>query len=151
MAIDLRLITSAMKICGYLERIADQTVNISQRTLELAKQPLLKPLIDIPRMANIAQQMVIVSINGLINNDSTQLKKLYKQDDVVDNLNEQIFRELLTYMIEDPRTIKRAVSLILVGRHLERIGDLALNIAEEVFYIIEGKSIKHAESKDLSS
>lgn len=151
MAIDLRLITSAMKICGYLERIADQTVNISQRTLELVKQPLLKPLIDIPRMANIAQQMVIVSINGLVNNDSTQLKKLYKQDDVVDNLNEQIFRELLTYMIEDPRTIKRAVSLILVGRHLERIGDLALNIAEEVFYIIEGKSIKHAESKDLSS
>ena len=151
MAIDLRLITSAMKICSHLERIADQTVNISQRTLELAKQPLLKPLIDIPRMAKIAQQMVIVSIDGLINNDSTRLKELYKQDDIVDNLNEQIFRELLTYMIEDPRTIKRAVSLILVGRHLERIGDLALNIAEEVFYIIEGKSIKHAESKDLSS
>lgn len=151
MAIDLRLITSAMKICSHLERIADQTVNISQRTLELAKQPLLKPLIDIPRMAKIAQQMVIVSIDGLINNDSTRLKELYKQDDIVDNLNEQIFRELLTYMIEDPRTIKRAVSLILVGRHLERIGDLALNIAEEVFYVINGKSIKHAESKDSSS
>jgi len=92
--------------------------------------------------------MVITSIDGLINNNSSQLKELYKQDDIVDNLNEQIFRELLTYMIEDPRSIKRAVSLILVGRHLKRIGDLAINIVKEVFYIINGKSIKHADNKN---
>jgi len=147
MAVDLRLITSAMKICSHLERIADQTVNISQRSLELVKQPLLKPLVDIPRMAKIAQEMVISSIDALIKNDSTQIKELYKRDDVVDGLNDQIFRELLTYMMEDPKTIKRAVNLILVGRHLERIGDLAINIAEEVFYIINGTSIKHPDKK----
>ena len=151
MAIDLRLITSSMKICSHLERIADQTVNIAERTLELAKQPLLKPLIDIPRMAKISQEMVITSIDALINNDSSNVQKLYKRDDVVDKLNDQIFRELLTYMIEDPRTIKRAVSLLLVGRHLERIGDLAINIAEEVFYIINGKSIKHPDKKPPAS
>lgn len=143
MAIDLRFITSAMKIISHLERIADQAVNISQRTLELIKQPLLKPLIDIPRMAELAQEMVRTSIDSLVNKDSLLAKRIGGRDNLVDDLNDQIFRELLTYMIEDPRTIKRAIELILVGRHLERIADLATNISEEVVFILNGKNIKH--------
>jgi len=143
MAVDLRFITSAMKIVSHLERIADQAVNISQRTLELIKQPLLKPLIDIPRMAELAQEMVRTSIDSLVNKDSLLAKRIGERDNLVDDLNDQIFRELLTYMIEDPRTIKRAIELILVGRHLERIADLATNISEEVVYILNGKNIKH--------
>ncbi|MEA3454438.1 MAG: phosphate signaling complex protein PhoU, partial [Candidatus Caldatribacteriota bacterium] len=98
MAVDLRFITSAMKIISHLERIADQAVNISQRTLELIKQPLLKPLIDIPRMAELAQEMVRTSIDSLVNNDSLLAKRIGKRDNLVDDLNDQIFRELLTYM-----------------------------------------------------
>ncbi|MEA2088120.1 MAG: phosphate signaling complex protein PhoU [Candidatus Caldatribacteriota bacterium] len=143
MAVDLRFITSAMKIVSHLERIADQAVNISQRTLELLKQPLLKPLIDIPRMAELAQEMVRTSIDSLVNKDSLLAKRIGGRDNLVDDLNNQIFRELLTYMIEDPRTIKRAIELILVGRHLERIADLATNISEEVVFILNGKNIKH--------
>lgn len=143
MAVDLRFITSAMKIVSHLERIADQAVNISQRTLELIKQPLLKPLIDIPRMAELAQGMVRTSIDSLVNKDSLLAKRIGGRDNLVDDLNDQIFRELLTYMIEDPRTIKRAIELILVGRHLERIADLATNISEEVVFILNGKNIKH--------
>ena len=143
MAVDLRFITSTMKIVSHLERIADQAVNISQRTLELIKQPLLKPLIDIPRMAKLAQEMVRTSIDSLVNKDSLLAKRIGGRDNLVDDLNDQIFRELLTYMIEDPRTIKRAIELILVGRHLERIADLATNISEEVVFILNGKNIKH--------
>lgn len=147
MAVDLRFITSAIKIISHLERIADQAVNISQRTLELIKQPLLKPLIDIPRMAKLAQEMVITSIDSLVNKDSLLAKRIGKRDNLVDDLNDQIFRELLTYMIEDPRTIKRAIELILIGRHLERIADLATNISEEVVFILNGKNIKHPNQK----
>ncbi|HBY57556.1 MAG TPA: phosphate transport system regulatory protein PhoU [Candidatus Atribacteria bacterium] len=147
MAIDLRFITSVMKIISHLERIADQAVNISQRTLKLIKQPLLKPLIDIPRMAELAQEMVINSVDSLVNKDSLLAKRIGKRDNLVDDLNDQIFRELLTYMIEDPRTIKRAIELILVGRHLERIADLATNISEEVVFILNGKNIKHPDQE----
>ena len=143
MASDLRFITSAMKISAHLERIGDQAVNIAERSLELITQPLLKPLIDIPRMAELAQEMVKNSIGFLINNDVSSVGELWNTENLVDDLNSQIFRELLTYMIEDPKTIKRAVGLILVGRHLERIADLSTDIAEEVVYAVDGKNIKH--------
>ena len=143
MASDLRFITSAMKISAHLERIGDQAVNIAERSLELITQPLLKPLIDIPRMAELAQEMVKNSISFLINHDVSLAGELWNTENVVDDLNSQIFRELLTYMIEDPKTIKRAVGLILVGRHLERIADLSTDIAEEVVYAVNGKNIKH--------
>jgi len=143
MAIDLRFITSAMKISNHLERIGDQAVNIAERSLELITQPLLKPLIDIPRMAELAQEMVKNSIGFLINNDVSSAEELWKAENIIDDLNSQIFRELLTYMIEDPKTIKRAIGLILVGRHLERISDLSTNIMEEVVYTVTGKNIKH--------
>ena len=143
MAIDLRLISAAMRIAVELERIADLSVNIAERVLDLLKVPLLKPLIDIPRMADLAQNMVKDSIEAFINRDDRLARNVCERDDEVDDLNNQIFRELLTYMMEDPSTIKRAVDLILVARHLERMADHATNISEDVIYFVKGKSIKH--------
>jgi phosphate transport system protein len=143
LAIDLRFITSAMKINNELERIADQAVNILERAQEIIKQPLLKPLIDIPRMAALAQKMVKDSIDALVNKDEALARDVCERDDEIDDLNNQIFRELLTYMMQDAKTITRAVELILVGRHLERIADHATNIAEDVIYFVKGKTIKH--------
>lgn len=143
MAVDLRFITSAMRIAIELERIGDLSVNIAERSLELLKVPLLKPLIDIPRMEEMAQHMVKDSIDAFINRDDKLAKNVCERDDEVDNLNNQIFRELLTYMMQEPSNIKRAVDLILVARHLERIADLATNISEDVIYYVKGKTIKH--------
>jgi phosphate transport system protein len=143
MAADLRFITSAMKIGSDLERIGDLAVNIAERTLELLKFPQLKPLIDIPRMAFLAQGMVRDALNAFVKGDADLAKNVCERDDQVDQLNGQIFRELLTFMMEDPETIPRAVDLILVGRHLERIADHATNIGEDVIYMVKGKTIKH--------
>ena len=143
MAADLRFITSAMRIISDLERIGDQAVNIIERAQELLKAPELKPLIDIPRMAELAQGMLRDAINAFINSDDRLGKEVCLRDDRVDKLNDQVFRELLTYMIADPATITRAVDLILVGRHLERIADHATNIGEDVIYMTKGKIIKH--------
>jgi len=142
-AIDLRFITSALKINNDLERMGDQAVNIAERTLELLKEPLLKPLIDIPRMAALAQKMVKDSLDAFVRKDTELARDVCRRDDEVDALNDQVFRELLTYMMQDPRTITRAVHLLLVGRHLERIADHATNIAEDVIYMVQGKVIKH--------
>ena len=140
MATDLRFITSAMKIGSDLERIGDLAVNIAERTLELLKFPQLKPLIDIPRMAEMAQEMVRDTLNAFINGDAVLAKQVCERDDQVDKLNIQIFRDLL---MADAATIPRAVDLILVGRHLERIADHATNIGEDVIYMVQGKTIKH--------
>ncbi len=143
MAADLRFITSAMKISSDLERIGDLAVNIAQRTIDLLKSPQLKPLIDIPQMALMAQEMVRDALNAFINGDDQLARDVCERDDQMDKLNQQVFRELLTYMMEDPATISRAVDLILVGRHLERIADHATNIGEDVIYMVQGKTIKH--------
>ncbi len=143
MAVDLRLITASLRISSELERIGDQSVNIVERTLELLKVPLLKPLIDIPRMATLAEGMVRDSITAFVNRDAALARNVCERDDEVDNLNDQIFREILTYMMQDPSSLKRAVDLILVGRHLERIADHATNIGEDVIYFVKGKTIKH--------
>jgi phosphate transport system protein len=143
MATDLRFITSAMKIGSDLERIGDLAVNIAERTLELLKFPQLKPLIDIPRMAEMSQEMVRDALNAFVNGDAVLAKNVCERDDQVDQLNNQIFRELLTFMMADTTTIPRAVDLILVGRHLERIADHATNIGEDVIYMVRGKTIKH--------
>ncbi len=140
---DLRFITSAMKIAGELERMGDLAVNIAEVSLELLKVPLLKPLIDIPRMASIAQSMVKDALTAFVNRDEKLARAVCERDDEVDSLNDQIFRELLTYMMSDPVTINRAVGLILIGRHLERIADHATNIGEDVIYLVLGKTIKH--------
>jgi phosphate transport system protein len=147
MASDLRFITSAMRIAIELERIGDLSVNIAERALDLLKHPLLKPLIDIPRMAEMAQGMVKDSLDAFINHDDKLAKRVCERDDEVDDLNDQIFRELLTYMMQEYSTIKRAVDLILVGRYLERIADHATNISEDVIYLVKGKTIKHHYEK----
>ena len=142
-ASDLRFITSAMKIGSDLERVGDLAVNIAEVSLDLLQQPPLKPLIDIPRMAALAQSMVRDALNAFVNRDEKLARAVCERDDEVDSLNDQIFRELLTYMMNDQATINRAVGLILIGRHLERIADHATNIGEDVIYLVLGKTIKH--------
>jgi phosphate transport system protein len=143
MATDLRFITSAMKINSELERIGDLAVNIIQRAEVLIKQPQLKPLIDIPRIAELTQKMVKDSLDAFIKKDADLARSILTRDDQVDGLKDQIFRELLTFMLSDQSTIPRALELILVSRHLERIGDHATNIAEDVIYLVQGKDIRH--------
>lgn len=143
MATDLRFITSAMRINRELERIGDMAVNITQCVEVLIKQPQLKPYIDLPRMADLTQKMVKDSLDAFIKNDVDLARSVLHSDDQVDALKDQIFRELLTFMMSDPSTISRALELILVSRHLERIGDHATNIAEDVIYLVQGKDIRH--------
>jgi phosphate transport system protein len=145
-AIDLRFITTAMKIVTDLERIGDQAVNIVQRAVELNREPQLKPYIDLPRMAEKAQAMVKESLDAFVARDAALARRVLKEDLAVDELNQQLFRELLTFMMEDPRTIHRAIGLILVSRYLERVGDHATNIAEMVIYLAEGRLVRHTRT-----
>ena len=140
---DLRFITTAMKIVTDLERIGDQAVNIAQRAIELNREPQLKPYIDLPRMAEKAGRMVKESLDAFVNRDTELARRVCAEDEAVDVLKEQVFRELLTFMMEDPRTIPRAIRLILISRFLERVADHATNIAEMVIYMVEGKMVRH--------
>lgn len=143
MAHDLRFIISAMKISSDLERIADQSVNILEHTEVLLGHPQLKPLIDIPQMAEITKNMVHDALDSLVEGDAKKARELVLRDDQVDALKDQVFREVITYMISDPRTIQVGLQLILVARNLERIADHATNIAEDVVYMVEAKDIRH--------
>jgi phosphate transport system protein len=140
---DLRFITTAMKIVTDLERIGDQAVNIAQRVLELNREPQLKPYIDLPRMAEKAQHMVKESLDAFVARDTELARKVCAEDADVDALKEQLFRELLTFMMEDPKTIPRAIRLILISRFMERVADHATNIAEMVIYLVEAKMVRH--------
>jgi len=140
---DLRFITTAMKIVTDLERIGDQAVNIAQRVLELNREPQLKPYIDLPRMAEKAQHMVKESLDAFVARDTELARKVCAEDADVDALKEQIFRELLTFMMEDPKTIPRAIRLILISRFMERVADHATNIAEMVIYLVDAKMVRH--------
>ena len=142
-ASDLRFIPTAMKIVTDLERIGDQAVNIAQRALELNREPQLKPYIDLPRMADRAQRMVKESLDAFVAGDTALARQVCAADAEVDALKEQIFRELLTYMMEDPRTVSRAIRVILISRFMERVADHATNIAEMVIYLVEGKMVRH--------
>jgi phosphate transport system protein len=142
-ASDLRTITMVMKINNDLERLGDHAVNIAERAIHLIGRPLVKPLIDIPRMAEIAVKMVGDSLNSFTNADSVLASDVRARDDTVDALRDQITRELITYMIGDPSTIERSLELILIARNLERIADLATNIAEDVIFIVKGETVKH--------
>jgi len=143
MAADLRFITSAMKIITDLERMGDQAVNIAERALSLNEDPQLKPYIDIPRMTEIVQSMVKDVLDAFVNRDSKLARSVCARDDLVDGLNDQVVRELLTYMLSDPKTITRAVHLMIVARCLERIADHATNIAEDVIFMVDALVIKH--------
>jgi phosphate transport system protein len=140
---DLRFLLAATKINSDLERIGDLVVNITENAPTIVKQPELKKLIDIPRMADIARQMVRDSLHAFVKGDVLMAQKVIATDDQVDALKEQIIRELLTYMLADPKAIERAMALILIARHLERIADHATNIAEDVIYVIQGRDVRH--------
>jgi len=142
-ATDLRFVIVAIKLGPELERIADNAVNIAERILHLAKYPLLKPLIDLPRMLGLAHAMVTDAIAAYVNRDSEAAREIIARDDEVDDLYWQIFHDLLTLMIEDPQNISRAIDLILIARFIERIADQATNISEEVVYLVEAEPIRH--------
>ncbi len=140
---DLRFIAASLKISNDLERIGDMAVNIAQRATDLLQEPPLKPLIDLPHMAELSQKMLKDALDSLVRGDSGLARDVCRRDDEVDNLEDQIFRELLTYMLADSKAISRAIHLILISRHLERVADHATNIAEEAFYLVEGRTLKH--------
>jgi len=142
-ATDLRFVIVAIKLGPELERIADNAVNMAERILHLSKYPLVKPLIDLPRMLGLAHAMVSDAIGAYVARDARAARAVIRRDDEVDALYLQIFRELLSYMIEDPKTISRAIDLVFIARYVERIADQATNIAEEVVYLVEAKPIRH--------
>lgn len=145
---DLRFITMAMQINSDLERIADLAVDIAQRVLDLILQPVLKPLIDIPKLASLAQQMVKEAIDAFINKDVELARKVVLSDKEADALRDLVQKELIyDYLVKDGQTAPRAVPLILVARHLERICDHATNIAEDVIYMIQAKVVRHHPEK----
>ena len=140
---DLRFITTAIKINYDLERIGDMAVNICERVLELNDEPQLKPYIDIPTMAETVQLMVKESLDAFVKEDVELARKVTEQDAKVDQLLEQVFRELLTYMMQDLKTISRATRLLFIAKYLERMADHAVNIAELVIFMVQGKIIRH--------
>jgi phosphate transport system protein len=143
MARDLRLVMTASKIAPGLERVADHAVNIARQALVLSRVPPLKPFITLPYMADAATAMVRDALGAFVNADSRKARGVIERDDEVDAMREQIFRELLTYMMEDARTIPRALALMLVSGSLERVADQATNIAEQVVYLVEAEDIRH--------
>ena len=140
---DLRFITTGLKITTDLERIGDMSVNLCERALELNQEPQLKPYIDIPRMARIAQRMIRESLDAFVREDTDLALKVCKDDEEIDQLNSQIFREVISFMIEDPHTINRAIKISSISKYLERMADHATNVAEMVIFMAKGKSIRH--------
>ncbi len=140
---DLRFVTTAMKISSELERMSDLAENICERVVELNEEPQLKPYIDIPHMAEHARIMVKESLDAFVGTDSALARKVIQDDDGIDNLTEQLFRELLSFMLENPQTISRAIRLSFISKYIERIADHATNIAELVVYMVEGTIIRH--------
>jgi len=140
---DLRFITTAIKINGHLERMGDIAASIAKRVITLNDLPQLKPYIDLPRMSDIARNMIRDSLAALVQEDVALASKVKQDDELIDQLNEQIFRELLTFMMEDPRTIHTALLIIQISKSLERIADHAVGIADMIVYMVTGKSVRH--------
>jgi len=147
---NLRMIGCGYKTVSDLERVADHAVNIAKASQYLSTKPMVKPLIDIPRMAKIAQNMLKDALDAYFNGDVELAKEVWVRDKTVDDLDKQIFRELLTFMMEDPRTISRAIHLIFVSNNIERIADHATNLAERVVYIVNGERIKNYSKSNKS-
>jgi phosphate transport system protein len=143
---DLRFITTALKITTDLERIGDMAVNICERALELNEEPQLKPYIDIPRMARTSERMIRESLDAFVREDTSLALRVCAEDQELDDLNSQIFRETISFMIEDPHTINRAMKIASISKYLERIGDHATNIGEMVVFMVKGKSIRHMKT-----
>jgi phosphate transport system protein len=147
-AIDLRFITTAIKINGHLERIGDMAVNIAEKAIILSEEPQLKSYIDLPRMADLVGEMIKLSLDALIKNDLSLAEKVRQKEQLVDDLNEQIFRELLTFMIEDPKTIRRAIIIMQISKNLERIADHVKGMADMVTYMVTGQSVRHQTTEE---
>jgi phosphate transport system protein len=143
MAVDLRAIVAAVKINTDLERVGDLAINIAEAARQYSTHLPVKKLIDIPRMATIAQRMLRDALDAFVRRDTLLAQNVLNEDDALDALKTQIFRELLTYMLQDPATIEPALDLILISRHLERIGDHATNIAEDVIFMVSAKDVRH--------
>jgi len=143
MAVDLRAILSAVKINTDLERVGDLAINISEAAIRYLLHPPVKELIDIPRMADIAQRMLRNALDAFVRRDTGLAHGVLNEDDTLDSLKTQVFRELLTYMLQDPHTIEPSLDLILISRHLERIGDHATNVAEDVIFMVSAKDVRH--------
>ena len=143
LASDLRLITVAMKISHDLERVGDEATTIARRSLELSKEPQLKPYVDIPRTADIALAMLRDALDAFVNRNAAKARAVIPRDKEVDALNKQLHRELVSFMVEQPDTITRCLNLMVISKSLERIADHATNIAEEVVYLYEAKDIRH--------
>ncbi|HOX16434.1 MAG TPA: phosphate signaling complex protein PhoU [Smithellaceae bacterium] len=142
-AIDLRFITTAIKITGHLERIGDMAVNIAEKAILLNEEPQLKPYIDLPRMTDLVEGMIKDSLDSFIRNDMQMAEKVRQTEQIVDDLNEQIFRELLTFMMEDSKSIHRALLIMQVSKNLERIADHSKGIADMVMYMVTGECVRH--------
>jgi phosphate transport system protein len=147
-ASDLRLIIVAMKIASELERIGDQAVSIAHRAMELAKEPPLKPLVDIPHMAVLVQRMTHDALDAFVYAKPDLARSVIARDHEADQLHEQVRRELTSFMVEDPHTITRALNLMTVARKLERIGDHATNLAEDIVYLYEARDIRHQNEEN---
>lgn len=145
MASDLRLVMVGMKTSHDLERVGDEASSIAKRAIKLSAEPRLKPYIDLPRMANMALEMLRDALDCLLQGDEAKAVAVCKRDLEVDNLNRQLYRELTSFMLEDPGTISRAIELMFISKSLERIADHATNIAEETIYLIKGKDVRHSE------
>ena len=143
MAVDLRMIVAAVKINSDLERVGDLAVNVAEAAERYVEHAPVKPLIDIPRMGSMAQRMLDEALKAFVSRDVELAQAVLTQDDVLDGLKDQIFRELLTYMLGDTRKIEPGIDLILISRHLERVGDHATNIAEDVIFIVEARDVRH--------
>jgi phosphate transport system protein len=145
---DLRFIATALKIVRDIERIGDIAVNIAERASELIQEPEMKRLIDLPIMAEAAQRIFKDSLDAFVNSDADLAEKVIRDDKFIDDCYEQIFRELLTYMMEDTRYISRALKVIFIAKHLERVGDHSANIAEMVIFLVRGQDIRHGMRLD---
>jgi phosphate transport system protein len=145
---DLRTIMMISRINNDLERMGDEAVNIAEGALFLIERPEVKPLIDIPRMAQEAEGMVKDSLNSFVNEDTELARRVCKRDDIVDGLRDQVLRELITFMASDPTTIERSIHLIRISRSLERIADLSTNICEDIIYMVDAMTIKHGRFEE---
>ncbi len=149
-ATDLRSIVAASKINTDLERVGDLAVNIAEAAKRYVRHPPVKKLIDIPRMADLAQSMLRDALDAYVKGDTTLAQSVLDRDDELDSLKIQVFRELLTYMLQDPSTIEPSLDLVLVSRHLERIGDHATNIAEDVIFMVSARDVRHPATGGLT-
>ncbi|WP_373048868.1 phosphate signaling complex protein PhoU [Vulgatibacter sp.] len=146
-ASDLRFITLALKVVTDLERIGDLAVNVAERALQLNQEPPLKPYVDVPQMAEIAQRMLKDALDAFVAGDASMARAVLRKDEEVDQLYHGIFRELLGFMVEDPQTTPRAMAVLFVAKHLERIADHATNVAEMVIFYVEGRDVRHPGSR----